>query len=202
MSGRTSCRPTAWVALVLLTAGCGVPTGGAPETVAPTDIPYGLTSAAPSGAPAVSSSPRAEEALVYLVSAEDVLVPRARAVAGRTTEQRLAELLADLAAGPSSDDLDQQLTTALPPEVELRLTGVTGGTATIDLSIEDDTPSGPDSRRAVGQIVLTATSLPGVREVALTWEGEPLEAPLPSGELTAEPLTAEDYAALRTSPPS
>jgi spore germination protein GerM len=54
----------------------------------------------------------------------------------------------------------------------------------------------------VGQIVLTATSLPGVRGVRLTLDGEPLEAPLPSGELTSAPLTAEDYAALLSSPPS
>lgn len=54
----------------------------------------------------------------------------------------------------------------------------------------------------MGQIVLTATSLAGIGEVLLTRDDEPVEAPLLSGELTAAPLTAEDYAALLTSPPS
>lgn len=198
---RCTARWPAVVAVALLVPACGVPTGGAPRTLAPSDVPYGLDATAPSSAPAPSPAARSDDARVYLVSAEDLLVPRARAVVGGTTEERLGRLLDALAAGPSADELDQQLTTALPPDVDLRLTDVTGDTATIDLATEGDNPSGQDSRRAVGQIVLSATSLPDVGRVALTLDGQPLESPLPSGELTAEPLTAEDYAALRTSPP-
>ena len=46
----------------------------------------------------------------------------------------------------------------------------------------------------MAQIVLTATSVPGVDAVRLTLSGAPVEAPLPSGELTSEPLNADDYA--------
>ena len=63
-------------------------------------------------------------------------------------------------------------------------------------------PAGEQTRRAVGQIVLTATSLPGVTAVLLTHDGEALEAPLPSGELTSAPLTAADYEPLLVGPPS
>ena len=73
---------------------------------------------------------------------------------------------------------------------------------TVDLTGAGDAPAGQQSRRAVGQIVLTATSLPGVRAVLLTHDGEPLEAPLPSGELTSSPLTAADYEPLLVAPPS
>lgn len=187
---------------LLLVSACGIPTGGPPETIAPSDVPYALTSPLPSSAATPSPPPRSDQPRVYLVTPEDLLVPRGRAVPEGPLEKRLTHLLTDLAAGPSGDELDDQLTTALPPEVGLTPTAVEGGTATIDLSTGEASPSERESRRAVGQIVLTATSLPGVRGVRLTLDGEPLEAPLPSGELTSAPLTVEDYAALLSSPPS
>ncbi len=190
------------VGLALLASACGVPTGGPPETIAPAAIPYGLASPTPTSAPSPSPPPRGDAPLIYLVTADDVLVPRGRAVVEGTLEEQLTQLLAELAEGPSSQELDEELTTALPPEVSLDLTAVDGDTATIDISTSEESPSERDSRRATGQIVLTATSLPGIRGVLLTREGEPLEAPLPSGELTSEPLQAEDYAALLSSPPS
>ena len=50
------------------------------------------------------------------------------------------------------------------------------------------------NRLEVAQIVLTATSVPGVDAVLLELAGEPIEAPLPDGELADRPLTAQDYA--------
>jgi hypothetical protein len=52
----------------------------------------------------------------------------------------------------------------------------------------------------VAQIVLTATNVIGINSVRLTLSGDPVEAPLPDGELTSEPLTAEDYAVFLTPP--
>ncbi len=132
---------------------------------------------------------------------DDVLVPRGRAVEAGTAEERLNRLVDELAAGASSAELGEQLATALPPDVRLSVTAVEGDTATIDISGSEDVPSGLESRRAVGQVVLTATSLPGIGRIRLTRDGVPVEAPLPSGELTLAPLKAEHYAALLTSPP-
>jgi spore germination protein GerM len=44
--------------------------------------------------------------------------------------------------------------------------------------------------------VLTLTALPGVVSVLLTRNGRPLEATLPDGELTALPMTKQDFAVL------
>lgn len=188
-------------ALVTL-AGCGIPTGGAPTTIAPSDIPFGL--AAPtSSAPAVPSLPaRQDLPRVYLVNPEEGLVPSSREVSGATVRERLAALLGQLAAGPADSERDAHLATALPAGVQLTVTGMDGDTVTVDLRGTDQSPSGQQSRRAVGQIVLTATSLPGVGRVRLTRDGTPVEAPLPSGELTSSPLTAADYRALLVAPPS
>ncbi len=181
-------------------AGCGVPAGGEPTTIASTDVPYGLAS--PSPTPMTTSPPEAkvDTSRVHWVTAANTLVPRVREVSGASRRQRLAYLLDQLAAGPSAEERDEQLSTALPPEVRISVTALDDGTATIDLDGFTEAPVGGAGRRAVAQIVLTATSVPGVDSVLLELAGEPIEAPLPAGELTDRPLTEQDYAASTASP--
>ena len=187
-------------AVLLGTAACGVPTGGAPTTIAPSDVPYGL--AAPTSPPsaAPSSVPQDEAGWAYLVGPDQALVPRARDTGTGSPTERLGELLSGLAAGPTEEEQARGLSTALPQGLELAVTGIDGATATIDLSGAATLPSGAESRRAVAQIVLTATSLAGVQAVLLTSDGEPVEAPLPSGELTDLPLFPADYGVFLSPP--
>jgi spore germination protein GerM len=195
-------RALAALAAVLVAAGCGVPTGGQPTTISASDVPYGL--AEPS-APSTSTAPPevlADTSRVYLLAAGDVLLPRGRELAGSSRRERLADLLAQLAAGPTDAERDEQLSTALPPEVRLTVAALDDGTATIEMDAFAQAPSGVAGRRAVAQIVLTATSVPGVRSVLLHLAGEPIEAPLPSGELTGRPLTADDYLGFTTPAPA
>lgn len=190
------------VAALTVLSGCGVPTGGDPETIAPSAVPESLLSPSPTGA-APSSSPAQENPpRVYLVGSDDGLVPSGRNVDGGGLRERLDDLLGELAAGPTPAERDAELATALPPGVRLAVADVDDGTVTVDLAGLDEAPSGEQSRLAVGQIVLTATSLRDVDAVLLTRAGKPLEAPLPSGELTTEPLTPADYDELLAAPPS
>jgi hypothetical protein len=198
---RTPARLVVAATLVAL-AGCGVSTGGPPEAIAPSDVPYGLLSPAPTTTAPSPVPPLGDRPRVYLVTPDDVLVPTGRDVAGGDVRARLDDLLAQLASGPTSGERDGELTTALAPGVRLAVAAVDGDTVTVDLAGPGDVPSGQQSRLAVAQIVLTATSLPEVRAVLLTGDGDPLEAPLPSGELTTAPLEAADYDALLVSPPS
>ncbi|RBY84461.1 GerMN domain-containing protein [Blastococcus sp. TF02A-30] len=195
-------RAAAVLAAVLCAAGCGVPTGGEPSTIPASDVPYGL--AEPSAPPTATAPPEvlADTSEVYLLAAGDVLVPRGRELDGSSRRERLSDLLEQLAAGPTAAERDEQLSTALPPEVRLSVTALDDGTATIEMDAAAQAPSGIASRRAVAQIVLSATTVPGVRAVLLHLAGEPIEAPLPSGELTGRPLTAEDYRPLTTPAPS
>ena len=190
------------VALGLVVAGCGIPTGGEPRTIAASDVPYGLASPAPGPTAAPTPEPLADPSRIFLVDAGDSLVARGREVDGDSPEERLEALLAALASGPTSEERDEQLSTALPPDVRLRLGEVSEGTVTIDIDGPAEAPSGLASRRAVAQIVLSATSVPGIDAVRLTLAGEPVEAPLPSGELTSAPLTAADYAGFVTGTPA
>lgn len=192
-------RPLVVVAGVVIgLAGCGVPTSGEPTTIAASDVPYGLaspTATAPSGS---SDQTMLTEAGVYLVTTDDVLVPRGRELGEGPIQDRLEGLLGELAVGPSAQELADELATSLPPEVELDVTDITGGTVTVDIAGPVDLPTGAQGRLAVGQIVLTATSLPQVFAVRLARDGEPVDAPLPDGELTSEPLTAAQFASFLT----
>lgn len=197
----TGCRLLAALAFCLLVSGCGVPTGGAPRTIAASDVPFGLAEPRPTTSVEPSAEPMLDPARVFLVAPDERLVGLARQLDSVGARDRLADLLADLAAGPTRAERDDQLSTALPPDVRLGVGRLDGGTATIDIGVATQAPSGVASRRAVAQIVLTATSVPGVDAVRLTFAGAPVEAPLPSGELTSAPLTAADYATFRTAPP-
>jgi len=202
MTGR---RLPAVLALVILgLAGCGVPTSGEPETIPASDVPYGLASPTPSDPTSTPTGTMFAETGIYLVTPEDTLVARGRDVPEGPLDERLDDLLAALATGPSEQELAEELSTALPPEVELTVAEVAEGTVTIDISGPVDAPSGWESRRAVAQIVLTATSVPDVVAVRLSRDGESVEAPLPDGELTSAPLAADDFRSFLTSaaPPS
>lgn len=184
----------------LVVGGCGVPAGGAPQVIPSSEVPYGLAQeSAETAAPSTSASVEAPSQ-VFLVSAGDVLVGRPREVEGGTLRERLADLLASLQEGPTAAEREEQLSTVLTPEVRLSVSDLSNGTATVDLGPPAGAPSGAAGRRAVAQIVLTATSMRGVDAVRLTIAGDPVEAPLPGGELTSAPLTASDYATFLTAP--
>jgi hypothetical protein len=194
-------RRFAALALALLgLAGCGVPTSGDPTVIPAAEIPYGL--ADPQESAPSDSTLQADVAptAIYLQGPDEVLVPRGRDVPPGPLIDRLEALLRELATGPTAKERADQLGTALPPEVLLDLSDVSGGTATIDIAGPVEAPSGSDTRIAVAQIVLTATSVPQVHAVRLMREGELIDAPLPDGELTSAPLTADDYASYLVPP--
>ena len=66
----------------------------------------------------------------------------------------------------------------------------------VDIRSGDLAPSPSRLPLAVGQLVLTLSSIEGIDDVALTAAGSPIQAPLPGGALTDRPLRADDYAAL------
>ncbi|WP_432573242.1 GerMN domain-containing protein [Kineococcus sp. SYSU DK005] len=187
----------------LLAAGCGVPTGEV-RRVDAAQVPPELleTTGQPSGgSPTTGTAPGPQ---VYFLDTEQVLVPVAaggEAPAGSGdgaggADERLAALLGRLAAGPGEGERADGLASALGPEVRLRVDGLTGGTARIEVSGLSDNLAADRLPLAVGQVVLTATSAPGIGAVQLVRDGEVLEVPLPGGERTAAPLGAGDYAPL------
>ena len=185
------------VVLTALTAmtltACGVPATSPPTAI--TDVPYNLVQTATPPTPS-PTTPARRGPFVYWVSAGDELIAIEAGATTGDAPDTVAAVLTRLAQGPSELERESGLSTALGPEVSLTVNRVEGGRADIDITIG---PPGPSARRlplAVGQIVLSLTSISGIDSVWLMSNGSPIEAPLPDGALTARPLTAQDFIAL------
>ena len=195
---------------VLVAAGaCGTPTDGEARTIASGEVPYGLLdpkqpSTADGGATATTGSgPRA-----YFLTTEQLLVPVPVATAGAPGSGEVAALsalLQRLSAGPDEGERARGLASALGPDVALGVEDLREGVARIAVGGVGDNLAADRLPLAIAQVVLTATSTPGVQAVQLVREGQVLEVPLPGGQRTAEPLRADDYGSLRApagTPPS
>ncbi len=196
MTGRRGAGTALAPALLacLLAGGCGVPTDSEAQPV-PT-VPYGLLN--PSGPAPSASAPAAEGGPRVWLVRDDGLVPAESLPAGPGPRATAAVLLRRLGGGPTDMERADGLSTAFGPGVELSLTGVSDGHATVDIRAGDLAPSPSRLPLAVGQVVLTLVSVDGIDDVRLTAAGSPIQAPLPGGALTDRPLRAGDYASLVT----
>jgi hypothetical protein len=186
-------------AVICALAGCGAPTSG--QVTQLTAVPYDLMSPPTAASTEAPVEPEARP-LVYLVR-EDVLVPvRASGVAGNDVATTLSALLAELTEGPDEEARDQGLSSALGPDAVITPDRLEGTRAVIDVQPGAQAPTAGRLPLAIGQIVLTVVSVPGVESVVFTAKGEPIQAPLPGGELTDRPLVASDYTVLTATPPT
>ena len=196
--GRSLVLAPLLVAVLLGVTGCGVPAAGTTRLVDDGDVPYRLLEASPS-APAPSTAPPGEAVTVpqlYLVDPDGLLRAQPIEVEAGTAMHVEDAVLAALATGPTDVQRAAGLSSALGPEVRLRVIDLVAGTARVDIQVAVGGPSADRLPLAVGQIVLTTTSVQGVDRVVLVQDGQPLPAPLPDGEQTSDPLEASDYASL------
>jgi hypothetical protein len=177
---------------VLGLAGCGVPSSSEPRVIA--SVPHDLLSPG-TAAPTRPSAPAGAGPRAYLVVGDDRLTPVEADPTGEDTASAVRGVLARLGSGPTDTERTAGLSTALGPEVTLALAQVSGGRAEVDVG-GAQVASPERLPLAVGQVVLSVTSVPGVSSVVLRQDGEPIEAPLPGGARTALPLTAADYSGL------
>lgn len=147
--------------------------------------------------PEVTSGDGTSEVVVWLVR-DARLEPVIRDVAAPPSSpiDALEAALSELFAGPRAAEAAQGLRSAVPPDTELGRISVLGEVATIEVSQEIARIGGADEVRAVAQIVLTVTEFPSVRRVRLSVDGELLQLPLPGGELSPRPVSADAYDAL------
>ena len=187
--------------LGLSLVGCGAPTDGKPRAVEDTEIPYDLLED-PTTGPSRPASESSTWPRLYWIDAGDRLV--ARAPARYCTKARgglTRNILDQLADGPSPSDLSDGLGSALPPEVWLSLDSIDGRTARLQITNEE-TVTASRVVLATAQAVLTVTSIPGIDQVEVEFDGEGLQMPLPSGDLASGPLRYSDYAGLLRQAPS
>jgi hypothetical protein len=134
--------------------------------------------------------------VVFWLTRDDMLTP-ASAPHGCTdpVEEVVRDLLSILAASPEQGGRPAGMSSAVLPSSRLDLVGLADGVAVVEL--DASTSLAADRLPlAVGQLVLTVTSAPGIEAVRVASAGDLVEVPLPGGALTSRPVTANDYASL------
>lgn len=175
--------------LLVLLAGCGVPTDDQPRAV---EAPYGPF---PTPSTAVSDpAGRFTEAL-YFVRDDRLVLVRRRLDVLPTVDQHLEHLL----AGPNEAERAEGLATALFGAVTVAGIRLTETRAEVDVPSVAEGVGRSDEVFAFGQIVCTLTARPEVDSVSFLRDGAPLGVPRADGSLSPGPLTAADYVELSDS---
>lgn len=182
----------------MVVTGCGLPTGSEPVEVATGDVPYGLLNPAnPSPTPSLTPGVALVPATIYLADTEQRLVAVPVEVPSAPLLPVVQTLLNRLAVGPSDRERALGLQTDLGPGSTIVLRSVSNRTASIELQPTNQDPSPSKLPIAVGQIVLTATSVVGIDRVVFERDGQLIPVPGPvDGARTSEPLLADYYATL------
>lgn len=118
------------------------------------------------------------------------------------TDSTDQDALDELLAMSSDTTLGPAVRSALPKNLRATVT-VERGLAIVDTDASLLTDISPlDQRLAIGQIVLTLTSRPGIGQVGFFVDGKPQAVPRGGGDLAppGQPVAYDDYAQLVTSP--
>lgn len=169
-------------AVSVLIAGCGLT-----EDAAPRDLPADERTIVPEQ---VATGGQAEGPdRIYLGAPGDARLLRSVQRDATSNE----DLLNLLFAGPNEDELEQQYTTFLPPDLRLLDTVKQGTILFVDVSEEIRELTGQPLSQALAQIVYTSAELDRVERIQLTVNGSPESWPRPVGGNTSNTLSIYDY---------
>jgi spore germination protein GerM len=185
---------TAAVAVVVTVAavvGCGVPDSGV-ATIEPSELPKSLRSTT-SVTSTVPGEPSSAQVALYWVR-DDHLVGEPVSFEAPPDAERMLTLLLK---GPGTGSLGGVRTAISDPEM-VRDSIQRGSTVVVDLGPSFSDLTGSDQILAIGQLVASLTSIPGVSAVELRQGGDAVEVPIPDGTLVDRPLTRADYSELLT----
>lgn len=189
-------RPTAarWIVVALaigLLAGCGVPTDREARPVEPPPPYAGLGRSATPEPPTPTPPPKVAFDFTVYFLLEGALKPVVRT---ESVEPDLPTVMRALLLGPSQEEQDAGLTSALLGTNFSDQVRLNGNTAEVDLPVAPD-PEGLRSDEAKGyaQIVCTLLARKGVEGVDFFWEGVSTGVPIENLQVKVGPLVGEDY---------
>jgi spore germination protein GerM len=188
-------RPTiaALVALVAVAAlaatGCGGGTQANPETLKADAVPFGLLEEPTSTTPQTTVPEQQYAFVVYFLGDEGA----AQVVRTASTKPDPAIVTGALLAGPTREEFQVGLRSAIPRRAIGRVGRVVRRTVTVDLNAPFADVNLSAQKSALTQIVLSLTSLENVGRVRFRLEGEPVSVPRLNGADTAEPVRRVDY---------
>ena len=169
-------------------AACGVSTQGDATRIEPDAVPFGLLD----DQPTTTAVEAGRTATVYLRT-EDRLIAVDRSV---PDDADLADLLEQVISGPTEVEESLGITSAVPAGT-IASVDTGGGIAEVDLASSFGDIRSRDQILALGQIVYTLTGQPGIGGVRFTVEGKDVTVPLSGGASSDEPLTRDDFEAVK-----
>jgi spore germination protein GerM len=139
----------------------------------------------------------AETSRIFLLDARQDGDPAVLRSVARAVPSTPQEALEALFAGPTPDELDQGLSTALPSGLRLASAPRSAGeTLSIDITSQINDLSGEDRILAIAQIVTTASEFSGVERVRIRVDGVNQAWPDSRGNPVTTTLSIYDYANL------
>ena len=162
-------------------ASCAIQADSGPRDVADDHVARGAIDADVGGGEATG------EGRIYLVAPEGNVQPL------RTVLRNSKDLVQRLILGPNQQELDDGLSTRLPPALVVNRISYDGGVVIVDLGDEINELTGASLRLAVAQIVFTASETPGTESVDIRVNGEAQSWPNGEDVQVSGPLTVYDY---------
>jgi len=177
--------------LLLLLASCGLRADSKPHDV-PEDNQVDLSG------PSVGTNASGAERIYLVEPGEDQLL---RSVQREATSA--SELMDALLRGPSSTELDEGYSSAIPSTVKLLRAREQPPFLYVDVTDDLTDLSGQGLLQALAQIVYTGSELDGVDRVQITVNGAVIAWPKADLESSTEPLSIYDYpSSVRTAQPA
>lgn len=166
-------RALALLLLAALLGGCGVGTDATPRRIAKENVPHELLGASTTTVTSEPTNTVKED--VYLVRNDQRLVSVERDVQAPPTVTGLLQSLLDPVA---DEETEEGYRTSIPPGTHLiRATSPIDGAGLVRLDLSEHLSSveGDGLKRALAQIVWTATEIDGVEQVEFSIAGNPRE---------------------------
>jgi hypothetical protein len=190
MTNRRSARRIAVIVVVLLVAaGCGVPSQDSATETDPNQVPFGLLDRNRG----VEVGSLGGRNVVVFLTGDGRLVRTTRRI---RPPLRLDGVLEVLKEGPTRAELAAGTRSAVLDDDTFESVAVAGGTAVVDLSRPFTGRSNADQILALAQIVFTLTARPGIGQVQFTLADQSIEIPVANGTLTTNPVSRDDYQSL------
>jgi spore germination protein GerM len=172
---------------VLACAGCSVRTQQHATVRDDTDVPFALLDrGSPSLLPPTTSTTSRPVGLCFVRQGK--LVP---VTAAMESPVELTDVVDALASPPA--EVDGSLRTAVGQPRLVAEARLVGGVARVDLVPAVARLGSEEQLLAIGQLVCSLTSQPGVGPVSFTLDGTPIDVPRGDGSLTSGPVSRDDY---------
>jgi spore germination protein GerM len=191
------------VVAMVLAAGCGVSTNDKPEPISGENLDEVLANGSPGATLPVNPQDTVPVTIWLLKSDPDAGprltdVPRRAPLNGADPVDPTLWLETLLGQTPTEAENAQGFSTAIPLDAHLTDTPIRSGSVlVVSLSTDFYSLRGDTGRAALGQLVYTATEIPGITAVSFEVEGDPVPVLDGNGESVDDrPVRRADYVAL------